>query len=276
VVPSSSSFRIYGDGLNLQSGMSTSPSFTMSDCLGPGPEAAGASSSASFKLQVGCIYALGGLPADDDDGDGIPGGDENGAPNNGDGNDDGIADSEQANVASFPSATGEGYLTLEIPSNGPCGQLLGVEAVDPTTLGDGDPEYVYPFGMVRFHVENCAGPVMVTLYLHGGGGVVSAALEYRKYGFMAPDYVTPRDFYTFPGATFSTAMVGSQTVATVEFTLSDNVLGDDSQVALRIEDPSGPALAVVRAPAPALSPGGFAIALLLLSGVAFLALRRRA
>jgi len=245
------------------------------DCLGPGPEAAGEASSASYKVQIGCIAAFEGLPADDDDGDGVSSGAENAAPNNGDGNGDGIADSTQGNVASFPSASGVGYVTVDVPAGGSCGQLLDVQAVNPATLGDGDPNYVYPFGMLTFRIENCSGPVQITLFLHDGfGGFVDT---YRKFGFQAPDYVTPRSFYTFPGAVFGTTMIGSATVRTVTFSLSDNVLGDDSSVSMRIIDPSGPArLAGSNNTAPVVSRTGLALVVLLLGTVGAFALRRRA
>lgn len=271
-VLSSPSFRVFGDDLNLLAGNAGSASFAVRDCLGPGPEAAGEASSASFKVQIGCVAALNGLPADDDDGDGASNGAENGAPNNGDGNGDMIADSTQGNIASVPAASGSGYLTIEIPADGPCGQLLDVQAVDPRTLGDGDRGFTYPFGMIRFRIEPCSGPVAVTLYLHGPGG--SVVDTYRKFGRMAPDYASPRSFYTLPGATFGTATVGMETVRTVSFTLADNALGDDSPVMLRIVDPSGPALQTVNRPVPVLAPGGLAACVLLLLAVAALQLRR--
>ncbi len=52
---------------------------------------------------------------DDEDGDGILDHIENGAPNNGDANQDGIPDAQQPNVASLPAANGT-YLTLETAS----------------------------------------------------------------------------------------------------------------------------------------------------------------
>lgn len=274
---SSTNFRIYGDGLNLLSGKVTSTNFMVRGCLGPGPEAAGSASSASFKVEIGCVEALSGLPADDDDGDGVPGGDENNAPNDGDGNGDGVADSTQGNVASFPAATGSGYLTIDIPPDGGCGQLLDVVAVDPDTLGNGDPGFDYPFGMIGFRIEPCAGLVPITLFLHGElGGTVTT---YRKFGHQAPNFVGPETFYTLPGATFGTTTVGSESVTTVAFTLTDNLLGDNSPVVARIVDPSGPARALApppSAPAPLLSPAGLVAFIALLLSVAFFGLRRRA
>ena len=54
-VLSSPSFRVYGDDLNLLAGNAGSEHFAVRDCLGPGPEAAGEASSASYKVQIGCV-----------------------------------------------------------------------------------------------------------------------------------------------------------------------------------------------------------------------------
>ena len=265
--PSSASFRVYGDGLNLLAGESTSTSFTVRGCLGPGPEAAGSASSASFKVQIGCVEAFAGLPADDDDGDGVPNAAEDGVGNDGDGNGDGIADRTQGNVTSLPAAYGPGYLTIQVPEDGSCGQLLDVHAVNPSTLGS-DPGFVYPYGMIAFRIEPCSGPVPVTVFLHGAGSVET----YRKFGHMAPDFISAESFYTMP-ATFGTAVVGTQTVRTITFSLSDNALGDNSPVAMQIIDPSGPARRSGTV-APVLPPSGLAICVLLLMAAAAFQLRR--
>jgi len=271
-VPSSAHFRIYGDGFNEMSRFATSSSFAVRDCLGAVPDAPGAASSASFKVQIGCIGALPlSLPADDEDGDGVDNGLENGAPNNGDGNGDGIADYEQGNVASLPPAAGYGYVTAIVPADGPCGQLLDVHAVDPRTLGDGDPNWLYPFGMVGFEIDGCPGPVPITMYYHGGSLPFAV---YRKFGHIAPDWVSPPQFYTLPNVTFGTAMVGAEIVRTASFSLTDNQIGDDSPVTLLIVDPSGPARQVPSM-VPVVSPAGLFLAIAALSGVAVYGLRRR-
>ena len=61
-----------------------------------------------------------------------------------------------------------------------------------------------------------------------------------------------------------------------EIALSDNALGDNSPVAMRILDPSGPARrAATINTAPVLSSAGMAACIALLLGVAFFGLRRR-
>ena len=85
------------------------------------------SAVASFTLTadapIDCVFTLGGTascsPSDPatNDGDGLPPVVEDGAPNNGDGNSDGIRDAQQSNVSSLPAAVGGGYVTLAVPAS---------------------------------------------------------------------------------------------------------------------------------------------------------------
>jgi len=59
------------------------------------------------------------------------------------GNDDGTPDSEQAAVASLPSATGEGYTTVETNSS----QIQDVQTFTEAEQGN-DPDFDYPYGLV--------------------------------------------------------------------------------------------------------------------------------
>jgi cyclophilin family peptidyl-prolyl cis-trans isomerase len=66
-------------------------------------------------LQDGIITAARGGPASIvGDGDGVSDQVEDGAPNNGDGNNDGIPDKQQRNVASLVDAVSGGYFTVEV------------------------------------------------------------------------------------------------------------------------------------------------------------------
>jgi hypothetical protein len=62
----------------------------------------------------GTISCVPGTQPAPDDGDGVPATVEDAAPNSGDGNLDGVADSVQSNVASLPVAVGTGYLTASV------------------------------------------------------------------------------------------------------------------------------------------------------------------
>jgi len=201
-----------------------------------------------------------------DDGDGVASGVEDGAPNDGDGNDDGIPDRLQPEVTSLPSATGQGYITLV--TSGRCTQNLRVMTVAESGLGN-DPDFDYPFGLIKFELPCHSADIMVIF--HGTSSLNGDT--YRKYGRMAPAFGAPQ-FYTLPGVTFGTTQVAGVTVATASFTLMDNELGDGDPTVDLILDPSGPALAIHRAPV--LSPLGLAVACVFLAAIGVMRLRRRA
>jgi len=215
-----------------------------------------------------------GIPECDDDGDGVLNGVETGGPNGGDANDDAIPDGEQSYVTTLPAAIGSSYLTVEVPSGmGACSQLLNVHTLPPPPPGD--PQYVYPFGMVSFEIDGCPGPVPVTVILHGAAGM-TPTLTYRKFGHIAPGYAGPQLFYTMPGVVFgSTVIPGEGMVPTATFSLSDNQVGDDNVAVNIIVDPSGPATPVAAAAPVASTRGLFGLALLLCAGAWWTLGRRR-
>jgi hypothetical protein len=86
----------------------------------------------------------------DDDEGGVPDAVEDGAPNGGDGNDDGTVDSEQANVASLPNVVDGQYLALASP---PGTMRVDIQSIDPAMLpappaAAGD----FPVGVLSFKV----------------------------------------------------------------------------------------------------------------------------
>ena len=222
---------------------------------------------------TGCVHTP--VPGCDD-GDGVPSGVEDGAPNSGDGNNDGVPDRAQRFVASFPASSGRGYVTIVLSSNDPdpgCHQLLNVSAASPASLGQ-DPGFTYPFGMVSFQV-NCASSVTVTFIMHGAMELTSS-MTYRKFGPMAPNFAGPARFYTLPGVVYGTMNIpGEGTVRTATFTLTDQRLGDGSGVVGTIVDPSGPAISSSQGVAPVMSFGGLVALAALLGMVAWFGLRHR-
>lgn len=204
-------------------------------------------------------------PGTCDDGDGVAPSTEDGAPNGGDGNDDGIIDSLQSDVTSFPSATGRGYITLV--TSGGCNQNQLVAAVTEQSVGS-DTAFDYPFGLIRFQLP-CPSAVVTVLY-HGTSSAPGDV--YRKFGPTPPSFNNP-GFYTLPGVVFGTTVVNGQTVGTATFTLTDNQLGDGDPTVGLIFDPSGPATLVNHA-VPVLSPWALGVVALLLSVVGLLGLRQ--
>ena len=98
------------------------------------------------------------------DGDGVSGSVEDGAPNSGDGNNDGIQDSQQANVASLPNANDQTYVTL-VSSDGT--DLNVVSAITNPSPGDVPEGVEFPVGFLEYEVNNVAvgGSATVTIFL---------------------------------------------------------------------------------------------------------------
>ncbi|MCB0116151.1 MAG: hypothetical protein KDD84_18755, partial [Caldilineaceae bacterium] len=130
-------------------------------------------------------------------GDGAPSDIEDGAPNSGDGNDDGIPDKAQMNVASLPSPiTGE-YITLVASPNM---KLTNVGfAATPSVGGDTLPDDVeFSLGFPTFSVSGmgAGGSAVVTLYVTDSSGINS----YRKYDSINGWYKFLYDDATATGA----------------------------------------------------------------------------
>ena len=120
-----------------------------------------------FELSPGtvvrCDFVVGDTPgagsATCDDGDGV---DESGLPPGYDGNADGTADAEQANVATFPNAIDQQYVTIATPE----GTLANVAALDPAGLATAPPEGAsLPFGAFTFEVHGLAEGASVDVEL---------------------------------------------------------------------------------------------------------------
>jgi hypothetical protein len=200
------------------------------------------------------------------DGTGVAPDVQDAGPNGGDGNGDGIKDSNQTTVASLPSATGGGYLTVEISG---CGQIEQVQAHTYESVGTSDPGYSYPFGLVGFEIP--CSPATVRIYYHCAdslGGYI-----YRKYGPTPDDWVTSL-WYTMPGVTFGTKDIGVATVPYAEFVLTESQLGDDTNGS-PIIDQGGPAQKGGPTSIPTLNEWGIIILSLLMAVSAFIIIQRR-
>ena len=190
----------------------------------------------------------------DVDGDGVPDGIEQAGPNNGDGNNDGIPDAEQSRVASLPTATGRGYMTLVL-TNDSCSQMEQVAAVDPTTLPPDSPTVAYPFGLVEFTLP-CEAAIVDVIYQE------ASALEfqnatYRKYGPVIPGDAGTTAWYDF--SSFASV---NQTTWTLD--LADNRLGDDTGDDGVIVDQGGPAISIEPLIVPVNQPWALVLMMLLM------------
>lgn len=196
-----------------------------------------------------------------EDGDGVTAQTEDGAPNGGDGNGDGLRDAQQPSVISLPNATDGNYLTLEITGN--CAAAMGVQSYTEASQGGGDPDFNHPLGLLGFSLP-CETATITVLY-HGVANL--NGYTYRKYGPLTPGNPATTQWYTFPTAGFGTRQVGAQTVATATLNLADNQLGDDTGDDGQIVDQGGPALAAVAVPLLSHAALALLASLLLLTGL---------
>ena len=176
-------------------------------------------------------------PTPGSDGDGVPNDVENGAPNGGDGNNDGFADSSQPSVASFPNAATGEYVTIEVLTEGPT--LSGCSAIPEEQLPpDSDkPDYLdFPYGFFRFNILNIDPPgsdVDVKIWLPTPADPLRT--EYWKWGCTRDNETN--HWYRIENMTIGDGGY-SMTV-----TLTDGGLGDDTRMASAdgtIRDDGGP------------------------------------
>ena len=146
------------------------------------------------------VWSLTQVP--DADGDGIPDGTENFAPNGGDGNGDSEPDAAQRDVGSTvivirrPGGTG-GFFTSDIqtalstPSEaGGCQQAVDVQAKPASQFGrdyvDGSPfHFKYPRDLARFEVLNCSRAI-VDIKFHNAAFDTEYGWSFRFFGPLSP------------------------------------------------------------------------------------------
>ena len=218
----------------------------------------------SYDVQVSATDAVGNVGqdetldelviTDDLDGDGVADGIEQAGPNNGDGNNDGIPDAGQGSVASLPTATGRGYMTLVLANAG-CSQLEQVAAVDSAALPPDSPTVAYPFGLVGFSVS-CETAIVDVIYPEASAPEFQTA-TYRKYG-----PVTPGDAGTIAWYDFSAFASLADTTWTLD--LADNRLGDDTGDDGVIVDQGGPAINIEPLIVPVNQPWALALLMLMM------------
>lgn len=167
----------------------------------------------------------------DIDADGIPSSIEEAAPNNGDGNRDGLPDAQQPNVASLRNAAGQ-YVTLATPAS-----LLRNVVVVPHPSPATTPAFVdLPLGFFGFEVPvpNAGDSTTVTLFLHDG----QRFNTYYRFGPTPGDSRPHWYRFVFDGTT------GAEIFADrIVLHLRDGARGDDDTQENRlIVDPGAPAI----------------------------------
>lgn len=152
------------------------------------------------------------------------------APNNGDGNNDGTADSEQSHVASFVNLETGKYITLALSEECSITEVMASKESDGEAQ---DAEYEYLNGLVNFAAD-CGTPgftTNVTVYHHG---VSKDGLTVRKYN------PTTGEYFTIASASLADQVIGGQNAAVVSYQITDGgELDVDGEENGTIVDPVG-------------------------------------
>lgn len=173
----------------------------------------------------------------DTDGDGSLDVVEEAGPNNGDANDDGIADSEQANVITYENPLTSNYAVLETDCERIENFQIGAES---TELPDTD--YDYPMGLASFWIycENAGDTARIQHYYYGVEG--SNLYSVRKW-------MNDGSYREIPGYQPLGALIGGDVVFMTQYEITDgSEFDDDGNQDAVIRDPSGAALRVAQTP----------------------------
>ena len=175
----------------------------------------------------------------DIDGDGNIDSNEDLGTNGGDGNGDGILDSQQVNVSGVPNATTGTNTTLE--AAGACAVFSENAVVVESSLSSADITFDYPFGLLDFQVRCAAPGESVTITVHYATVHDTSDWVWRKFDSLGSVYATIDDLVIY-----GTATVGSTLVTTATFTITDgDPRTDEDGIANGvIDDPSGPGIIV--------------------------------
>ncbi len=181
----------------------------------------------------------------DHDTDGVSSRTEDLAPNDGDGNGDGMPDRDQMNVASIPNAVDGSYLTIVSPQGT---RLVDVRVEANPDPANSPPGVQFPFGFVHFTVEGVSPGATIPVQIILQGGVPNDFYTYYKYG------PTPNNsadhFYPF-------APVPVLPFNTIYLDLTDGGIGDaDRMPNGAIVDPGAPAIVEDRILVTGAGPGG--------------------
>lgn len=175
----------------------------------------------------------------DDDGDGVSSAAEDAAPNGGDANNDGTADSSQANVSTFANAITGKYAVLEVPED--CTVSTISQKAESTFLAS-DSGYSYPLGLMDFSIE-CGTPGYVATIKQYYYDAAPASFLLRKYNSTTNSYAT------VSGVRIDTITIDGKQVTVATYQVKDGgALDEDAVENGTIVDPAGLAVSAVGAP----------------------------
>ncbi len=192
---------------------------------GDTPSGFGSTSEFAQNISVGS--------ADDFDADGVPDAIEDAAPNNGDGNNDGIPDKNQPTVTSYVTATVNGAAVYATLLTEGCSENGTVSSLAANSLQVKDNGYEYPYGLTDFTLYCSRGDtVNVTMYVH----TQDEPQRYIPRKFNAHT----NTFSDIPGSTLTSQVLGASTALKLTYSLTDGGdLDDDGEENGIIVDPVG-------------------------------------
>lgn len=170
------------------------------------------------------------------DDDGVSSGIEAGAPNDGDGNDDGTPDHLQNDVTSLPNPVvgGGAYTTLQVEG---CLGLEDVSISAEASLSEQDEEHDYPVGLLNFEAYCLTPGETANITIFYDKIYDTSTWQARKF--------TNGVYGEIPGAVFGTADIGGTQVTTLTYSVTDGgPLDEDGTLNGTIVDPVGPGIAV--------------------------------
>jgi len=177
----------------------------------------------------------------DSDNDGISDEEEDSGPDGGDGNTDGILDSQQSNVSCLRTYDDQHYVTLETP---PGTIISNCQAIDNLSVNDVPSDIEFPYGFFEFTLGGIGIDASTTLTLHLPDGETFDT--YYKFG------ATPNDFSNHWYIFLNDGQTGAEingSIITLHFV--DSMRGDDDLTANgTIIDIGGPGIS------PNLDPSG--------------------
>lgn len=175
----------------------------------------------------------------DQDDDGISDEIENAGPNNGDANNDGIPDSQQANVSSMANPVSGNYAVLAVNDDCSIKSLEIIAEADVSNVNDSG--FDYPVGLMDFRID-CGDPgftATIQQYYYGATG-----------SFTVRKYIPSTGAYTnIPGSNTEATTIAEQSVTIAAYQLTDGSDYDlDGEENGSIEDPAGLAQSTVGSP----------------------------
>ena len=182
----------------------------------------------------------------------------------GDGNGNGVPDKNEPDVASLPTSTGAGYMTVRVSGCNTISRVRSYQAERENIPFDSG--FTHPYGLVGFEIP-CA-LATVTIYYHDAQDL--SGMNYRKYG-PTPAGFGSSSWCTVPGVEFGADAAG----AYARFTLRDGALGDDIPGDGRITDQGGPGSGRGAVAVPAMGHWGTLLLILTLAAVGILRAMRQ-